>query len=397
MNAEATENPAPRIVLYTGKGGVGKSTIAAASAARAASLGVRTLILSIDSAHNLGDIFGRKIGPEPEPIAEHLDALEVDINQEIAANWSAVIDFFRNLTISSTLANQVVAEECAILPGMEEVFGLTRLLRVAKCGQYDLIVVDSPPTGDMMKILRMPDVLDWFMRRYYPIEKKIAQNIWPMVHRMSGVPVPSSEYFENVEQTYEHVKEVSHLLMEHSRCTLRLVMTPDSISFQETKRAYAMVSLFGFNVDAVMINKLLPQEADSSFFAAWLQTQQQVLEEAETAFAEVPRLRAPLEQSEPIGLERLAQFGRALFGERDPTGVYVKQPFWYVHQEGTQVEIRLRIPFLEKDHFDLWVKDNTLLINLHNTRKQIPLPRALHEKQMQGAAYQAGELRVRFQ
>ncbi|MEK6239702.1 MAG: ArsA family ATPase, partial [Planctomycetales bacterium] len=237
---------ATRVLLYTGKGGVGKTTVAAGTALLAAQSGLRTLITSIDSAHNLGDLLGQKVRSTPTSVAPGLDALEVDVNQEIQENWSAVIDFFRNLTFSSSLANQVVAEECAILPGMEEVFGLTRLRKLAATGDYDLIVVDSPPTGDMLKILRMPDVLDWFMRKYYPLEKKIASTMRPLVGKMAGVPIPEESYYQTVEDTYQQVQQVSDLLMDHRRSSLRLVMNPDSISLNETKRAYATVSLFGF-------------------------------------------------------------------------------------------------------------------------------------------------------
>ncbi len=387
-----------RIILYTGKGGVGKSTVAAATATLAAAGGQRSLVVSIDSAHNLSDIFQTRLGPEPTQLSPKLAALEVDINREIEENWSAVIDFFRNLTFGSSLANQVVAEECAILPGMEEVFGLTRLLQVAQTGDYDLIVVDSPPTGDMMKILRMPDVLEWFMRKYYPLEKKIAQTVWPVVSKFSGMPVPSEEYFRNLEQTYQQVQQVSRLLMDHARSSLRLVMTPDTISFAETKRAYAMACLFGFNVDAVVINKLLPEAVGEGFFRRWLETQQQVLAESEKAFDQVPRLLVQLEDSEPIGLARLQAFGAELFQTRQAAEIFVSHPAMELAPHGESLELRLYLPLLKRDHFTMWVKDDTLLINLHNTRKQITLPRALENRTMQGAKYdaQTGVLCVHF-
>lgn len=387
---------ATRVVLYTGKGGVGKSTIAASSAALAAAAGARTLVMSIDSAHNLSDIFGRRIGHEPSRLAPGLEALEVDINREIHENWSAVIDFFRNLTVTSSLAHRVVAEECAILPGMEEVFGLTRLRKLAEQGNYDLIVVDSPPTGDMLKILRMPDVLDWFMRKYYPLEKKIATSMRPLMSKMAGVPIPEDRYYDTVEDTYAQVQRVAALLMNHRISSLRLVMNPDTISLGETKRAYATVSLFGFNVDAILVNKVLPDEVRTGFFAKWIDTQREVLSEIETDFDEVPIFQAPLEESEPIGLDRLRAFGEQLYAGRPVKDVFVAEPALQLAGAGDAVELQLRIPFLNRDNFQIWVKDDVLLINLHNNRKQIPLPRALQGRQMEQASYRDGVLSVRF-
>jgi arsenite-transporting ATPase len=387
----------PRLIIYTGKGGVGKSTVAAATAVLAARRGLRTLVMSVDSAHNLAEMFATRIGGEPIELAERLDALEVDVNREISAHWSSVIDFFRNLTVSSSLADQVVAEECAILPGMEEVFGLSRLRQLSASGKYDVIIVDCPPTGDMMKILRMPDVLDWFMRKYYPIEKRIAQTVWPIVGRVSGIPVPDAGYYANVEDMYEQVRNVSGLLADHQQSSLRLVMTPESVGLAETRRALSTACLFGFNVDAIMVNKLLPPAAGEGFWVDWAKSQAETLAEAKSTFEPVPCFTAEWQTQEPLGLEKLEHFGRQLFGDADPTRVYLDRPALELRTDSGHLEIRMQLPFLSKDAFQLHIKDDTLLVNLHTTRRQVPLPRAFHGKAMKRARYEDGVLIVEFE
>src|SRR3712207_1186256 len=217
-----------RIILTAGKGGVGKSTVAAATAAVCASRGARVLLMSIDSAHNLSDLCGVRLGYTPTPITDRLSGLEVDINRELQENWSAVIDFFRSMAPNAPGVTGLLAEECAVFPGMEEVFGLMRLQTVVETGAFDVVVLDAPPTGDMLKFLRLPDVLQWFMEKYHPLERGMIQRMRPVAEALSW-PVPTEASMAEMEHWYARVRQASATLTDHGRVSVRLVMTPDRV------------------------------------------------------------------------------------------------------------------------------------------------------------------------
>jgi arsenite/tail-anchored protein-transporting ATPase len=384
-----------RIILTTGKGGVGKSTVAAATAVRCAAAGRRTAVMSVDSAHNLADVFGTPVGDELRRIAPRLDAIEVNLNHEIRANWSAVIGFFRNLTANNPHVSDIVAEECAVFPGMEEVFGLLRMLAIVDAGQHDVLVIDAPPTGDTLKFLRLPDVMEWFFRKYYPLQKRAIQTLRPFAGSLN-VPLPDDQYLTEVEQWHQQVARVAALLADASRVTVRLVLTPEQVALRETRRAYAVTSLFGLVVDAIIVNRLFPAETSEPFLRFWVEQQREVLEQVETEFAPLPILRGELQASEVIGVERLGEFGAALFGERDPAALMVEAPTMELIERDGECRLRLRLPFLSRDNFRLWIANDSLVIALHGQRRHVPLPAALLRRTLSGASYDGGILDIRF-
>jgi arsenite-transporting ATPase len=386
---------APRILVTAGKGGVGKSTLAAATAADCAARGYRTLAMSVDSAHNLADLFGLPLGHTPSPIGDRLSGLEVDINRELAENWSAVTDFLRSLTADDPFVSELVAEECAVLPGMEEVFGLMRLQSVADSGDYDVIVLDAPPTGDLLKFLRLPDVLHWFVERYRPFERGLLQRVRPLTDALNW-PVPPEESVEEVERWYARVRAVRATLMQHDRATVRLVMTPDRVALAETRRALSWTCLLGMNVDAVLVNKRLPPGDYPPALAPWVARQEQVLEEARQAFAPLPLLTADLRPQEVLGLDELRGFGAELFGERDPTGLWSSEPPLRWAETPDRAELALRIPFLKRGQFRLLASADGLVLHVGNQRRVVPLPGSVRRRTMRGARYEGDWLRVEF-
>ena len=378
---------APRIILTAGKGGVGKSTTAAATAAACAAGGMRVLVMSVDSAHNLSDLFGVQLATTPTPIAGSLFGLEVDLNVELTTTWHHVTDFFRTMTAHDPLVSELVAEECAVLPGMEEVFGLMRLQSVAESGEFDLIVVDTPPTGDMLKFLRLPDVLHWLMQKYHLLDRRKLQRIRP-VAEVLNMPLPPDEAVGEMEAWYARVREASATLTDHHRVSVRLVMTPDRVSLAETHRAFNWTSLLGMNVDAVVVNKLLPPGDYPPAFEPWLERQEAVLEQAGASFGEVPILRAELQRDEVLGVPGLRAFGESLYGERNPSALWAEGPplIWNDREGGA--ELRVRLPFLKKREFRLLSGREGLTLYVGSQRRVIPLPPAVQRRTMQGAKYE---------
>lgn len=384
-----------RIILTAGKGGVGKSTVAAATAAVCAERGARALVMSIDSAHNLSDLFGVPLGYTPTPIDGRLYGLEVDINRELEANWQAVTDFFRSMTADNPRVTELVAEECAVLPGMEEVFGLMRLQSVVECGEFDVLVVDAPPTGDLLKFLRLPDVLHWFMEKYHPLERGMLQRVRPVAEALNW-PVPTEGTLSEIEYWYARVAQASETMTDHRHVSVRLVMTPDRVGLAETRRALSWTSLLGMNVDGVIVNRLLPPGDYPPGMAPWLERQSEVLGEVETAFEGLPVLRAELRPQEVLGLPSLLELGQLLYGERDPAGLWADEPLLQWSEAPERAELRLRLPFIKKGQFRLFAAKDGLALHVGNQRRLVPLPAAIRRRPMRGARYEDGWLLVEY-
>ena len=385
----------PRIILSAGKGGVGKSTLAAATAAAAAARGLRVLVMSIDTAHNLSDLFGVPLASTPTLIEGSLSGLEVDLNAELSANWHHVTDFFRTMTSDDPLVSDLVAEECAVLPGMEEVFGLMRLQSVAESGEFDLIVVDTPPTGDLLKFLRLPDVLHWLMEKYHLLDRKKLARIRPIAEVLK-MPLPPDEAVGEMEGWYSRVREASATLTDHSRVSVRLVMTPDRVSLAETRRAFTWTSLLGVNVDTVIVNKVLPPDDYPAAFGPWLARQTAILEEADASFADVPIRRAELQPDEVLGVAGLRKFGAHVYGEEDPTELATAEPPLQWRDTATGAELRIRLPFLKRKEFRLLSARDGLSLWIGPQRRVIPLPPAIQRRAMQGAQYEDDWLVIKY-
>lgn len=384
-----------RIILTAGKGGVGKSTFAAATALTIAERGARVGVMSIDSAHNLADIFGVPLGPTPTPITENLRGLEVDLNHELKAHWSAVTDFFRSMTANDPRVSRLVAEECAVLPGMEEAFGLMRLQDLVETGEFDVIVLDSPPTGDMLKFLRLPDVLQWFMEKYHPLERSMLQKLRPVAEVMN-LPLPTDESMGEMEHWYARVRDASRTLTDTTRVSVRLVMTPERVSLAETRRAFTWTCLMGLLVDGVLVNRLLPEADYPPPVDSRLRRQSEVLREAEEAFAAVPVLRAEEQPGDVVGLEALQRFAAEAFQDRLAEAIWVPEPPVRWQEDGASAELVLRLPYLKKGAFRLMAGADGLVLTLGTQRRIIPLPPSIATRKMQGARYEGDCLHVRF-
>lgn len=384
-----------RVILVTGKGGVGKSSVAAATGLACADGGLATAVISIDSAHNLADIFDQPIGDQLTEVAPRLDAIEVNLNREIRERWSAVTDFFRLISANHPAINSIVAEEVAVLPGMEEVFGLLRLQTIAESERYDVIVVDAPPTGDAMKFLRLPDVLNWYLKNYHPLERALLRGTRPILQRFN-LPMPDETTVEEVGSWFHDVQRLSTWLTDGHNVSARLVVTPDRVGLAETRRAFSTISLFGVRVDALIVNKVFPTDHVNPFLQAWSAQQEEVLHTIERDFADLPRFYGALQPYEIIGLSRLRAFAAELFDEATPAAMLMERPLMEVAETVDETRLCLFLPFLARDRFKLHVGADTVYLQVQTQRRQLPLPAALLDRRFLGATYADSTLTLRF-
>jgi len=390
-----------RVLLYTGKGGVGKTTVAAATGLNLAARGKRTLVMSVDAAHSLADAFDLPVGlsdhnrGEPVPVAENLWIQEVDVTEEIGRHWKDIAGYITTL-LAVTGVEEVLAEELAIFPGMEEVSALLYVNRYAREKAYDVLILDCAPTGESLRFVSLPPTLDWYMKKLFRIQRSLLKVARPVAKGVMDVPLPPERYFDNVQTLAEKLDGVDALLKDPKRTTVRLVTNAEKIVIRETQRAFMYFGLYGFTVDAVLVNRLLPEDVTDPFFAKWRRTQEQFLEEARRYFDPVPIWTLPLRDDQVVGPDALRRLGQDLYGDRDPAASYrVTPPYRYAKSGGAYV-LTLELPFVEKDEVDLAVASGDLIVRIGNVRHHIPIPRTLSGASPSAARVENGKLTVRF-
>jgi arsenite-transporting ATPase len=384
-----------RIILYSGKGGVGKTSLSASTALRAARLGHRTLVVSTDAAHSLADALEQEIGPTPTPLAPKLEGLEVDVNHELAHRWGVIHEFLtRFMTFRGV--EEAVAEEIAILPGMEELFSLLKVKTYAESGAYDVIVIDCAPTGDTLRMLGIPEILNFYFARIFPIQRKVVRTVRPVAQRMTDMPIPSDEVFGAVKSLYQQLEGMGPLLQDPRRSSIRIVLNPEKMVISESQRLYTYLNLFGFPVDAIIANRVLPDQARSPYFDRWFGIQAGHLAAARQAFDPLPFFEAPLFDREVVGAALLDEFGRRVFGDTDPTAVLYQERPMEVKKEGKGYALYIRLPFVEKDRIQVWTRGDELVVQVDNQKRHLMLPRTLASRRLLGAAFTEQRLRVAF-
>jgi arsenite-transporting ATPase len=384
-----------RIVLYSGKGGVGKTSLSAATAIRAAKLGHRTLVVSTDSAHSLADALDRRVGAEPTGIAERLDAVEIDVNQELASHWGTIHEYLTRFMTFRGI-DETVAEEIAILPGMEELFSLVRVKAWAESRQWDFVVIDCAPTGDTVRMLAVPEVLSFYFSRILPLQRTVVRTVRPVAQRMTDMPIPSDDVFGAVKRVYDEMVGMGPLLQDPKRSSIRIVLNPERMVINESQRLYTYLSLFGFSVDAVIANRVLPEEARSAYFDRWFDIQAGHLAAARADFDPLPFFEAPLFDREMVGTDMLDEFGRRVFGKSDPAAVLHRDKPVEVKKEGRAYALYLKLPFAEKDRIQVFARGDELVVQVDNQRRTIVLPRTLAGRTVASAGFSEQRLRVAF-
>jgi arsenite-transporting ATPase len=384
-----------RVLLYTGKGGVGKTSVSAATALKCAELGYRTLVMSTDPAHSLADSFAMPIKSEPTPLTENLWGLEIDLFREIEENWATVKDYLSTLFASQGV-DDIVAEELSILPGMDELFSLLKIRQFYEKEAYDVIVVDCAPTGATLRLLHFPDMIGWYMRRLFHVERKVVGTIRRFTDEIFSVPLPGDEVYDTVERLYKRVGDMKAVLADPKITSIRLVLNPEKMVIEETRRAYTYLNLFGFVCDAVIANKVLPEEVTDEYFAEWKASQQRYLEEVEASFGALPIFKVRLYEREVVGIDALRQMANDIYGDRDPTERFADSKPMRIVKRGKDYWLELHLPFTEKGEIHLMRKGDELIIRVGTIKRHLVLPHILAKQEPKGAKLENGILQVRF-
>jgi len=387
-----------RVCLISGKGGVGKTTIAAATAVRAAELGRRTLVVSLDRAHNLGDVLGVKLGPEPTPVAgvPGLDAFEADPEAELRRSWRVLSAYFARLLAWAGLGG-AEADEIAVVPGLEELLVLTRLTEIVEAETRDLVVVDLAPTASSLRLLSFPELMAGPIGRLARWERSFFKLMRPAVKRATRAPVPDDEVYDAIDQIAARLGRLRAILTDPARASVRLVGIPERVVLEETRAAFTLLSLFGLSVDAVVLNRVLPEEAGAGYFGRWAAIQAREIARAKEQFASAPVLELRFWPDEVMGPERLREAARELYGDRDPSRAFVERaPLRYRDEaEGTVLELWL--PHADGRGLDLKQRDDELIVSARGWRRLFPLPASLRGRAVRSARFREGVLRVLFE
>lgn len=369
-----------RIILFAGKGGVGKTSIAGATGIRAADAGYTTLIMSLDIAHSLSDIFALNKGlvdqnkGMPLKISDRLWIQELDIQEEIERNWGDVYKYIASLFNTAGI-EQTLAEELAILPGMEEVSSLLYINRYAQEGAFDVVILDCAPTGESLRFISIPSTLEWYITKIFKIERKVVSYVRPVARRIYDVPLPEDSYFKALESLFERLEGVDAILTDPKTTTVRLVTNPEKIVLKETQRTFLYFSLYKMCIDAVVMNRILPQSIKEHYFVDWKESQKTYLKLAEEYFSPVPIFPVHLLQHEPLGEEKLRRLGAGIYGDQDPTQhFFAEQPYEFLQQDG-QFTMRIKLPFVSKEEVKLDRLADEMVIRIGGFKKHIPLPR----------------------
>ena len=384
-----------RILLYTGKGGVGKTSTAAATALACADRGYRTMVLSTDIAHSLGDVFGVSLGPEAREIAPKLWGQESDVYHNVSRYWGRIQEYAASVLRWRGL-DDVLAEEMTVLPGMDEVGSLLWIADHHDSGLYDVIVVDAAPTGETLRLLSLPEAVKWWMEKVEPIGRKISRLTGPIVNRVVGLPMPSDEVFDAGEELFARLEHMRALLADPEKTSVRVVLTLEQVVIKEAQRAFTYFHLYAYPTDLVIANRILP-DAVGAYFRGWYEAQQKNGPIVERTFAPIPVLKAPYFDREVVGLPTLREFAKALYGDTDPTSFFYRgRPYSVVRTDG-EYRLSVELPFTTKDQISLSRHADELVIDLGDWRRTLVLPRALIDAPALGAAFEDHVLQIRFE
>jgi len=365
-----------RIILYTGKGGVGKTTISAATAIACSERGYKTLILSADSAHSLSDCFDMPPFSELTKISDNLFAQEVKVYREIERHWGEIQRFLVKFLMSQGY-EEVMAQELAILPGLDEFFSLLTVKEYADNGDFDAIIIDCAPTGSTLKLLGFTDVFRWYMERVFKIQRRVVKVVKPVAEKIVKAPLPESEVFEAIERIYHQLTSLSELLTDPQVSSVRVVVMPERMVIKESQRAYTALSLFGYPVDMVIVNRIFPSEALSDYFKEIATQQSREKTEIESVFADLPKAEVRQFATERVGVLKLSELARELFGDKDPAAVYRSvKPVDIEPVDGGYL-ISFALPIVKKEDVNLWAKDGELIIGVGDQRRNYLLPDSL--------------------
>lgn len=381
-----------RIYIFTGKGGVGKSSVAAAHALRSAEEGKKTLLISTDMAHNLGDIFGRKLGKTEENILPNLDIYEIDPEYVMQEDFKEFVDYVRK-----TLSMAGDMDEMGMMPGMEELFSLLKILEIYEKGTYDRMIVDCAPTGETLSMLKFPELLAWYMEKLFPIGKVGVRLLAPFSKKMFSVEMPNKKAMNDIEKVFLKLMELQELLKNRDITSVRIVTTPEKMVVEETKRNYMYMNLYNFNVDGLYINRILPQDIDNNFFDRWVEIQKEYIQCLKESFAALPIYEIPWYDEELKGEENIKRIVDDVLAKSDVFKVrhITEREVFTQTEDGYLLEVN--IPGADKTDIDLYQATTDIVIKTGNFKRNIPLPNALRTYVVSGAKFEEGRLCISFE
>ncbi len=383
----------PRTILYTGKGGVGKTSVAAATARRCAAAGLRTVVLSTDPAHSLSDSLEVPLGSEPTEVDHNLFGQELQAQEEMERHWEAVSEWLGRL-LTDQGVDRISAEELTVPPGMDELFSLLRIKQHHDAEEFDVVIVDCAPTGETLRLLSFPDVCRWWLEKVFPWQGKLMAAARPLAR---GVPLPGQAVFDDVERLVRNLVDMNAILRDGSRTSIRLVMNPDRMVVREAMRTFTYLNLYGYLTDAVVVNRVLPEEAAEGYFAGWRDAQQEHMELVRSAFAPVPVLTAPWLPTEVSGPALLDELAEAVFDGTDAHAVLHEELAQELTAENGHATLRLPLPLVERGDIDLKKIGLEVVVRVAGQKRTIILPPSLAEYETSGARFADGALEVDFE
>jgi arsenite-transporting ATPase len=384
-----------RILLFTGKGGVGKTTIAAATAVRAARAGLRTLVTSTDPAHSLFDSFGVPLGDQVAEIEPKLWAEQIDAQDRLESNWREIQEYLISVMNWAGMES-IQAEELSVIPGLDEIFSLIDVKRHVDEGAADVLIVDCAPTAETLRLLSLPEIMNWYIERIFPVEKRVVKTIRPLVTRMTSLPIAGDQFFGAVERLHGNLDAVRRILTDEHASTVRLVVNPEKMVIAEARRTYTYLSLFGYRVDAVVVNRIIPDTVTDPYFGTWKGIQADHLAAVRESFEPVPILTAKLFDREMVGVELLEDMGEEVYSEVDATSILFRDQPVRVRKRGPDYVLSLRLPFVSREDMDIHRRGDELFVKVGSYKRNLILPQTLQRLVVREASFRGENLDVLF-
>ena len=385
-----------RVILFTGKGGVGKTTVAASTAVRAARAGLRTLIMSTDPAHSLADAFEVGIGDAPSEIVENLWAQQIDAQTRLEDNWRDIQEYMVQV-MNWAGTESIQAEELTVIPGIDEIFALIDVKTHVESKAYDVVIVDCAPTAETLRLLSLPDIMTWYIERIFPVQRRVVRAVRPIMSRTTNIPIAGDKVFEAIERLHHNLEAVRRILGDEEMSSVRLVVNPEKMVIAEARRTYTYLGLFGYRVDAVVVNRILPVDVTDPYFGKWKSIQAEHLATVHESFEPVPILEVRLFDREMVGVGLLAEMAEEVYGERDATSVLFHDDPISVHKEGDGYILQLRLPFVTGGDLDVHRRTDELVVRVGPYKRNILLPQILKRMVVRGANLVEDRLEIMFE
>jgi len=384
-----------RVLLFTGKGGVGKTTVAAATAVRAAGAGNRTMVMSTDPAHSLADSFDVEIGEHATPVTKNLWAEQIDAQSRLESNWREIQDYFVQL-MNWAGVDTIQAEELSVIPGLDEIFSLIDVKTHVEEAKYDLLVVDCAPTAETLRLLSLPEVMNWYIERIFPVQRRLVKGVRPIMSKMTSLPIAGDRFFAAIERLHRNLDAVHRILTDEESSTVRLVVNPEKMVIAEARRTYTYLGLFGYRVDAVVVNRIIPDDVTDPYFGKWKDIQAEHLATVHESFEPVPILTARLFDREMIGVDLLEDMGREVYGELDASDILYRDEPIRVRKRGTGYVLMMRLPFASREDMDIHRRGEELFIRVGAYKRNLILPQTLKRMTVREANFAGDHLEILF-